>query len=172
MRKQASLAGLLACVAVLAALHLFSCRREVAHGDIRTVRQPSQQTPSLATPARSSPAETTRAESQPPDAALRVGGEVKAPVLVHKVEPRYHPGTRRIAGVIVLEGVVTKKGTVRDLKIIKGENDPMAQNVMAAVKPQTSEESLADERRVIVIDRCCHRGASIPAVASGVGSPW
>jgi hypothetical protein len=38
--------------------------------------------------------------------------------------------------------------------------------------PQTSEESLADERRVIVIDRCCHRGASIPAVASGVGSPW
>ena len=36
--------------------------------------------------------------------------------------------------MIVLEGVVTKKGTVRDLKIIKGENDPMTPNVVAAVK--------------------------------------
>jgi hypothetical protein len=51
---------------------------------------------------------------------LRVGGDVKAPVLITRVEPKYPPEVRRIAGAIILEGVVTKSGDIRGLRVIKG----------------------------------------------------
>jgi protein TonB len=102
--------------------------------------------------ALSSPREKTRAEAEQSETALRVGGDVQAPVLIYKVEPQLHPGTRRIAGVIVLEVVVTKNGTVRDLKIIKGEKDPMAPNVIAAVGQWRFRPATQHGKPVDVID--------------------
>ena len=63
-----------------------------------------------------------------------MGGDVKAPLLLKKVEPEYPRGAVRAGGVIVLEGVVTRTGRMRDLRVLKGANDPMAPRVVAAVQ--------------------------------------
>jgi TonB family protein len=110
-------------------------------------------------PARTSPqtgtgrSQTTSRESTHSSPApfaqapFRVGGDVTAPVLIKRVEPEYHSG-RRAAGVIVLEAVVTKTGTVRDIRIVSGADDPMASRVVSAVKrwefrPATKDGSLS-----------------------------
>jgi hypothetical protein len=49
---------------------------------------------------------------------LRIQGDVKPPVVIQKVDPTYPAALKnqkRKAGLIVLECVVTKSGTVRDL---------------------------------------------------------
>lgn len=81
---------------------------------------------------RAVPASTaSEAAAQKP---LRTGGDVKPPVLIRRVEPEYPSGVRRQPAVIVLEGVVSKDGDVRDLRVIQGDSDPMSAAVVAAVR--------------------------------------
>jgi protein TonB len=61
----------------------------------------------------------------PPPAAqgpLPVGGEVMAPVAIHRVEPLYPPMARRagITGVVVLRAVIDREGRVRDVAVLRG----------------------------------------------------
>jgi protein TonB len=50
-----------------------------------------------------------------------VGGEVKAPALVERVEPEYPPFAVRahVQGVVILEAVVDREGRVEDLRVLR-----------------------------------------------------
>ena len=54
-------------------------------------------------------------------APLRVGGDVKAPTVISKVDPNYPEVARkaRIAGIVIVECVIDKNGTVQNVKVLK-----------------------------------------------------
>ena len=55
------------------------------------------------------------------DAVYRVGGNVKAPELVEKVEPKYPGHWRREGkeGVVVIEAIVSEEGCVQEARVLK-----------------------------------------------------
>jgi protein TonB len=55
---------------------------------------------------------------------LRIGGDVKAPILKQRVEPQYPEAARktRLQGVVILEAVITAEGTVANVKVLKSVN--------------------------------------------------
>jgi protein TonB len=62
----------------------------------------------------------------PPPAAVepgpvRVGGELKAPKLLERVEPEYPPLAvrARVQGVVILEAVVDRQGRVEDVSVLR-----------------------------------------------------
>ena len=52
---------------------------------------------------------------------VRVGGEISAPRLVHRVEPEYPPiaVSALIEGMVILEATVDKTGAVRDARVLR-----------------------------------------------------
>ena len=58
------------------------------------------------------------------DEPLRVGGDVKAPQLINRVEPSYPEAARkaRMEGVVILEAIITANGNVEDVKVLKSVN--------------------------------------------------
>jgi protein TonB len=57
----------------------------------------------------------------PPRTPLRVGGEIVAPALIHRVEPIY-PGvavSAKVTGMVTLEATVNETGAVTDLRVLK-----------------------------------------------------
>jgi TonB family protein len=58
---------------------------------------------------------------RPRTGVLRVGGDVKAPVVTHRVEPFYPEEARaaRISGIVILEVIIDKAGVVRDAVVLK-----------------------------------------------------
>jgi protein TonB len=50
-----------------------------------------------------------------------VGGEVKAPALIERVEPEYPPLAVRaqVQGAVILEAVVDREGRVEDLRVLR-----------------------------------------------------
>jgi periplasmic protein TonB len=54
-------------------------------------------------------------------APLRIGGELKAPALVERVEPEYPPIAARaqVQGVVILEAVVDRHGRVEDVRVLR-----------------------------------------------------
>jgi protein TonB len=52
---------------------------------------------------------------------MRVGGDIKQPTLMHKVEPTYPTMARtaKIAGMVIIEATIAKDGTVKDAKVLK-----------------------------------------------------
>jgi len=52
---------------------------------------------------------------------LRVGGNVRAPVVMHRVEPKYPEDARaaRISGIVILEVIIDRNGDVKDPKVLK-----------------------------------------------------
>jgi TonB family protein len=54
--------------------------------------------------------------------AYRVGRDVKAPMVVHRVEPVYSEDARkaRISGIVIAEAMIDETGVVRDVRILKG----------------------------------------------------
>ncbi len=63
----------------------------------------------------------TDAKPPVPDAPLRVGGDVKAPIIVNKVEPVYPEVARkaRISGIVIVECTINKNGDVTDVHVLK-----------------------------------------------------
>jgi protein TonB len=57
-------------------------------------------------------------------APLRVGGDVKAPVLKERIEPQYPEAARkaRMQGVVILEAIITTEGRVANVKVLKSVN--------------------------------------------------
>ena len=66
---------------------------------------------------------------------LRVGGEVKAPVLQSKIEPTYPEAARkaRMEGVVILEAIITASGSVEEVKVLKSVNPLLDASAVRAV---------------------------------------
>ena len=61
-------------------------------------------------------------EAPPPPKAVRVGGQLKAPQLVKKVDPVYPLLAKeaRLSGLIILEATVDTTGRVREVTVLRG----------------------------------------------------
>ena len=56
-----------------------------------------------------------------PPKAYRVGGDIQAPALIHRVEPEY-PGVAvsgKITGIVILEATVNEAGAVTDVTLLR-----------------------------------------------------
>jgi len=77
-------------------------------------------------------------DTAPPkqEAPLRVGGDVKAPVAISKVDPVYPEVARkaRVSGIVIVECIIDKSGTVRDVQVLKGLPFGLDQAAVEAVK--------------------------------------
>jgi protein TonB len=77
-------------------------------------------------------------EAPPPkqDAPLRVGGDVKAPVVLNRVEPQYPEVARkaRISGIVIVECTISKGGDVTDIHVLKPLPFGLDQAAVDAVK--------------------------------------
>lgn len=68
--------------------------------------------------------------------AYRVGGDVKAPILIHRVEPVYPASARHdgVSGIVILEVVIDKDGLVKDVVVLKGLPEGLSQAAIDAVR--------------------------------------
>lgn len=75
----------------------------------------------------------------PTDLPFRVGGDVKAPVVIHRVEAAYTEKARneRIEGIVIIEAVIDRTGHVRDANVLKPLPDGLDQAAIDAVKQWT-----------------------------------
>lgn len=73
---------------------------------------------------------------QAPAAPVRVGGDVKAPVAISRIDPVYPEVARkaRIQGIVIVEAIIDKHGSVRDVKVLKGLPFGLDQAAVDAVK--------------------------------------
>ena len=91
--------------------------------------------------------------SRPPfTTALRVGGDVKAPVILSKVEPMYSEEARRarISGIVILEALIDKNGNVTDINVLKPLPFGLDQAAVDAVKQWKFKPALKDGQPVDV----------------------
>jgi len=72
----------------------------------------------------------------PSDGPLRVGGDVKAPVVMKRVEPQYNELARhaRVQGVVIVEAVIDKNGNVDKVNVLKGLPMGLSDAAIEAVK--------------------------------------
>jgi TonB family protein len=86
--------------------------------------EPHESTPAALTPVLNAPG------------AFRVGGDVKAPILTHRVEPIYTVEARRarISGIVIVEVVIDKNGRVKDAMVLKGLPFGLDQAAIDAVR--------------------------------------
>ncbi len=58
-----------------------------------------------------------------PSGPVRIGGQIKAPALLHRVDPVY-PAiavSAKISGVVILEATVDENGQVRDVRVLQSK---------------------------------------------------
>jgi len=63
---------------------------------------------------------------------MRVGGDVKPPIAMHRVEPKLGEVPHH-QFFYIFEAVITKNGDVRDVRALKG-NDETSRNIAAALR--------------------------------------
>lgn len=76
-------------------------------------------------------------QQQPvPDDIVYPPSEVKAPVLLHRVDPPYPPSMAHVGipATVVVRCVIDKNGSVRDAKVMVGAMPPFNQAVLDAVQ--------------------------------------
>jgi protein TonB len=75
-------------------------------------------------------------EPKPSDGPMRVGGDVKAPVVIHRVEPAYTDLARkaRITGIVIVEAIIDRDGNVDKVKVLKGLSLGLTQAAEDAVR--------------------------------------
>ena len=85
-------------------------------------------------------------------APLRVGGDVKAPILKERIEPVYPEPARkaRMQGVVILEAIITANGTVSDVKVLKSVNPLLDAAAERAVSHWTYRPATLNGRAVSV----------------------
>jgi protein TonB len=72
----------------------------------------------------------------PPPKPVRVGGQITAPALVHRVEPTYPDIARaaEITGVVIVEAVVDTEGCVESVKVLRSRNTLLDQAAIDALR--------------------------------------
>ena len=88
----------------------------------------------------------------PPQERIRVGGQVQPPRVVNQTRPIYPPLARqaRIQGVVRLEGVIAKDGSVIELKVVSG-HPLLIQSALDAVKQWRYQPTMLNGSPVEVI---------------------
>lgn len=78
-----------------------------------------------------------------PQGPIRVGGQIKMPKLIRKVNPVYPEIARkaRIEGVVILEIIVDKQGNVRDIRVLRPLGMGCTEAAIEAVKQWRYEPS-------------------------------
>ena len=78
-------------------------------------------------------------KAPPGSAPLRVGGDVKGPVALHRVDPVYPAQAKadRIEGVVILEVMIDRTGRVRDVYVLKPLPEGLSEAAVDAVKQWT-----------------------------------
>ncbi len=77
----------------------------------------------------------TNAAPVGPEVPLPVGGDVKAPVVIHRVTPPY-PRTAlaaRMNGMVIVECIIDKTGRVRDARVVRSSSTLFDQAAIDAV---------------------------------------
>ena len=90
----------------------------------------------------------------PPDEGpIRVGGQIKEPRKTKEIKPIYPEIARkaRIEGVVILEITVSKQGTVKDVKVLRGLPMGLTEAAVEAVKQWEYEPSTLNGRPVEVL---------------------
>jgi len=88
----------------------------------------------------------------PPD-TYRVGGEVKAPIVISRVEPLYPEEARRarISGIVIVEALIDKTGAVRQVQVLKPLPYGLDQAAVDAVNQWRFQPGTKDGQPVNVI---------------------
>ncbi len=87
-----------------------------------------------------------------PSQVLRIGDGVSAPVLIHKVEPRYSKEARKAkySGTVLLSIVVSSKGLPRDIKVVRPLGMGLDEKAIEAVSKWRFRPGMKDGRPVSV----------------------
>jgi TonB family protein len=87
------------------------------------------------------------------DAPLRVGGDVRAPIVTERVEPSYTEEARkaRINGIVILEVVIGRDGLVKEVSVLKPLPFGLDQAAVDAVKQWRFKPGTLDGKPVDVI---------------------
>ena len=75
-------------------------------------------------------------EPAKPEGPLRVGGDVKAPIVQQRVDPIYSDMARktRVTGIVIVEAIINKNGEVEQVKVIKGLPMGLSESAVEAVR--------------------------------------
>ena len=68
---------------------------------------------------------------------MRVGGEVEAPVVLHRVEPNFESCQKkkiRLSGVPIIEAIIDERGTIREARILKSSHECIDEATLAAIR--------------------------------------
>jgi protein TonB len=86
------------------------------------------------------------------DQVYQIGNGVKAPVLVKEVKPNYTKGAmdRRVQGIVEVDAVVLKDGTVGDVTIKRSLDDDLDQEAVKATKQWQFKPGTKDGEAVSV----------------------
>ena len=95
----------------------------------------------------------TRKARVMPEGVLRVGGDVKAPVVVQRIEPAYPEEARkaRISGIVILEVIIDHTGAVKDVTVLKPLPFGLSEAAVDAVKQWTFAPGTLDGKPVDVL---------------------
>jgi TonB family protein len=87
------------------------------------------------------------------DAPLRVGGDVRAPVVIETVEPSYTKEARKaqISGIVIIEAVIGRDGLVKKTSVLKPLPFGLDQAANDAVKQWKFKPGTLDGKPVDVI---------------------
>ena len=71
-----------------------------------------------------------------PRAPVRIGGQIEAPELVHRVEPVYPPVAvqAHVTGTVILEAIVDADGRVAEVKVLRSGHRLLDGPAIAAVR--------------------------------------
>jgi periplasmic protein TonB len=69
-------------------------------------------------------------------APVRIGGQIKTPALLHRVEPEYPDiaAAARLTGLVILEALVDNTGCVESVKVLRSGHPLLDREAVAALK--------------------------------------
>lgn len=87
------------------------------------------------------------------EAPVRVGGDVKPPVAITRVEPAYNELARRArtSGIVIVEAIINANGDVTDARILKGLPFGLDEAALTAVRKWKFKPGTLNGRPVPVI---------------------
>lgn len=86
-------------------------------------------------------------------APLHVGGDVRAPIVVRRVEPRYPPALVKlgIEGPVIVECVIDRDGNVRDTRVLRAPHPALGSAAAEAMRGWKFSPGTLNGRAVDVI---------------------